>query len=138
MKIFILEDNQDRISLFREKLKGHDLTIAETAQEAINALGTNKNAMTRESHFDLIFLDHDLGGEEMVGTNGANTGSEVVRWMAQEMGSGPSIIVHSMNAPAALEMQEKLRDVGFYCHRVPFINLKSGLEHYGAMMDGDE
>jgi CheY-like chemotaxis protein len=128
MRIFILEDDHERIKTFRRKLIGHEIVVAETAQEAINALGTHKDAMTRASRFDLIFLDHDLGGEQMVSTAGRNTGSEVVRWMVTEMGKCPSVIVHSLNTPAALEMQNKLCEIGVDCHRIPFTKLVHDLD----------
>lgn len=124
MRIFILEDDHERIKTFRRKLIGHELVVAETAQAAINALGCERDAMTRESRFDVIFLDHDLGGEQMVAT----AGSEVVRWMVLEMGNAPLVIVHSLNAPAAMEMQAKLCDSGFDCHRIPFTKLVHDLD----------
>lgn len=128
MRIFILEDDHERIKTFRSKLIGHELVVAETAQQAINILGTHKDATTRDSRFDLIFLDHDLGGEQMVTTSGRNTGSEVVRWMTLEMGKCPSVIIHSLNTPAAIEMQNKLCDIGIDCHRIPFTTLVSRLD----------
>ena len=128
MRIFILEDDHERIKTFRRKLIGHEIVVTETAQDAINTLGTERDAMDRASRFDLIFLDHDLGGEQMVATAGRNTGSEVVRWMVLEMGKAPLVIVHSLNTPAAMEMQAKLCDAGFDCHRIPFTKLVHDLD----------
>lgn len=115
MRIFILEDDQIRIQAFRAKLASHDLTFAETAQDAITILGSN--------FFDAIFLDHDLGGEQMVGTEGANTGSEVVRWMCQHQENVCHVVIHSLNTPAANDMYDKLSNIGMVCQRIPFTRL---------------
>lgn len=138
MRIFILEDSPVRIATFRRKLIGHDLTIAESAQQAINTMRAARDVETRSSRFDLIFLDHDLGGEEMVGTEGANTGSEVVRWMALEMGVCPTIVVHSLNAPAATYMIMKLTKAGFDCHYIPFTTLNGKLDDPNFITPVDE
>lgn len=123
MRIFILEDDHERIAIFRRKLIGHELVVAETAQQAINILGTHKDGRTRRSLFDLIFLDHDLGGQQFVSASDKNTGSEVVRWMILEMGHCPPIIVHSLNTVEAPVMVWDLSAARFECHRIPFDSL---------------
>ena len=125
MRIFILEDDQERVELFKEVLKNDELTIVDTAESAIELL----NMLS----FDLILLDHDLGGLQMVGTNNTNTGSEVVRWMVMNQGDFPTIIVHSHNPPAAESMQNQLRDNGYTCHRIPFSKLIFNLREPGFL-----
>jgi len=120
MKIFILEDSKERIAIFRSKLIGHELTIAETAADAIRLLDGNA--------YDIIFLDHDLGGEEMVGVRGKNTGSEVVRWMKPNLTNYCPVIIHSLNAPAAQYMKQELEDVGVEVHCIPFLGLCNRLD----------
>lgn len=122
MRIFILEDDKERIKTFKRKLIGHEVVLAETAQQAINILGTRKDA-DNESLFDLIFLDHDLGGKQYVDSFDKNTGSEVVRWMIRDMGLCPTIIVHSMNVREAPLMVWDLNKAGFVCHRIPYGDL---------------
>lgn len=128
MRIFILEDNLNRIAAFRRKLIGHDVTVAETAQDAINILGSQKNLETRESLFDLIFLDHDLGGEEGVSPSNRNTGSAVVRWMERERPHCPPVIIHSHNPGAASSMHKNLKEGGFESHLIPFSSLLEKLD----------
>lgn len=112
LKILILEDNDWRTKAFKEFLGTHDLTCVETASAAIAALQSNT--------FDLILLDHDLGGLTYVGEADKNTGSEVVRWMVENMTAFPPIIVHSHNHDAALSMKIKLGQAGANCERIPF------------------
>ena len=121
MRIFILEDDQERIATFRRKLSGHTLTVVETAKAAIDVL-------ENDQAFDIGFLDHDLGGEQMVSTESANTGSEVVRWMRPNQRNYFPIIIHSMNQPAALDMQANLEDVGMVVYRIPFSKLVHDLD----------
>ena len=112
MKILILEDSEQRNFHFKEQLRQFEYTITETAQEAIEELKTNR--------FGLIFLDHDLGGEVYVDTRNTNTGSEVARWLvASDTPRSVGIIIHSMNLPAAREMEAVLRGGGFI-HTTPY------------------
>ena len=121
MKILILEDDLNRIETFKVKLGlQHELTFVDTAEAAIEEL---------HEKFDVVFLDHDLGGEQMVDTADENTGSEVVRWLTEtEKGNShvfTSFIIHSMNLPAAKSMENTLK-YHFskdYVHRIPFTSL---------------
>ena len=66
MNIFILEDDIVRIAWFKKEFKQDTLTINTDAEPAKKILKKQK--------FDLIFLDHDLGGEVYVSSDNANTG----------------------------------------------------------------
>lgn len=129
MRIFVLEDDRDRTDVFVKNLVGHTVVFAETALDAISKLEAYE--------FDLIFLDHDLGGEQMVGTQGANTGSEVVRNMVrtyqEEAWNWPTTIVHSLNTPAAEAMQRDLETIGVDVRRIPFTRLVNLLDDPGFL-----
>jgi len=119
MKILILEDDHNRIATFRDKLgERHELTIVETAEDAISKL--------KSDIFDVIFLDHDLGGEVYVSTEDKNTGSEVARWMSQAKLNQPYVIIHSLNTPAAASMAVTLKGIDITgCWVIPFTTLVS-------------
>lgn len=128
MRIFILEDDtQERIPVFKAKLSEHELVFAETAQEAIKIL--------EKQEFDLIFLDHDLGGQQMMSACEENTGSEVVRFMQTlHYGPGrqwPTTIIHSLNVGCAKSMEQSLLRMQMSVHRIPWGNLKERLEQPG-------
>ncbi len=74
MRIFILEDNAFRMIKFRSELIGHNIDHAETVDAGLVLLKENK--------YDLIFLDHDLGGEEMVDSCEANTGFQLAKFIS--------------------------------------------------------
>lgn len=103
MKILLLEDDLNRVEQFNYRVvelneRNHvkcELVHIETAKECIELLEADK--------FDLILLDHDLGGEVYVDTNNTNTGSEVARWINKnpEKMNGVSIITHTFNPAGA-------------------------------------
>lgn len=91
MNILFLDDSEVRCNIFRSNFPSAD--IVTTAEEAIEF-------MREEGPYDIICLDHDLGGEVYADERGDNTGSEVVRQMISMNIPTEHIIVHSFNEPA--------------------------------------
>jgi len=89
MKILVVEDDGYRIHLFTQWLRGYPVTVATSARRAIRLL--------RKEHFDIVFLDHDLGGRTFVDSSDRNTGAEVARFMAAD-GIAMRTVIHSQNA----------------------------------------
>jgi CheY-like chemotaxis protein len=86
-KLFILEDNKERIRIFKRELGGHNLTIAESYDEAIEKW---------KGPYDVIFLDNDLGGQTMMSPEEYNSGYHFAKTMQKEL-SGKIVFVHSLN-----------------------------------------
>ena len=97
MKVLFLDDNPNRIELARENFKDDDLTVVETAQLAVYALEMSRG-------WDLVMLDHDLGGEL--------TGMYVVDHIAKTKPDIKRIVVHSWN-PVSSYMVDKLCRAGY-------------------------
>ena len=122
MKIFVLDDSPLRLDIFHRRFDDeHNVWTAQTAKQAI--------AVLEQQEFDLIFLDHHLGGKppEYYGQdcdiNHANTGSEVVRWMLNHPNRF-NVIVHSRNEIAAPDMVAKISSIdGAKCLAIPFDKL---------------
>lgn len=103
MKILLLEDDMNRVEQFQYRIKElnernkTDFTLVhvETAAECIEQIESDK--------FELILLDHDLGGKVYVDESDTNTGSEVARWINKntEKINNAFIITHSFNFPGA-------------------------------------
>lgn len=92
-RVFILEDMQERIIWFRQKLKGRRVGLCKTASAAICLL---RNLPT----FDIIFLDHDLGFLDAADHTRPNgNGKEVARYLRESNFPG-IVILHSLNPPA--------------------------------------
>ena len=114
MRVLFLDDNQNRCKRFRMTVPY--ATIVNTAEETSGQL---------KHQWDIVFLDHDLGGEIFVDSDNLNTGMEVVRWIEENKPKVTKFVVHSINTPAAKNMMARLLDMGYEVDRLPFINLWS-------------
>ena len=112
MRVFVLEDDAQRIALFWRAAIGHDMTLAKDVDEACKKF---------DPPYDLICLDHDLGGEVYVSSEQRNTGAGFCRWLA-ERGIAPCgrVVIHSYNADGARAMGAIMRDAGWLTIWVPF------------------
>jgi len=119
MRILILEDNEERNTYFTKHLRAdHDFTIATTSDEMIKLLKENKK-------IDILFLDHDLGGEEMVDSHYKNTGYQVTKWLLASQ-FRPKIgcaVVHSCNPVGAENMLGILNQINIDSYQIPFPSL---------------
>ena len=93
MRILILEDSPERINSFRENMAGNEIVALDNPKQAIKKL--------IEEKWDILFLDHDLGGQAMV-ASGEGTGYEVALWLSRNRDFRPQVvIVHSLNPVGA-------------------------------------
>lgn len=119
MKIFILEDNKERIKIFEESLIGHELFIAKDVQEA-------KKILKQNNYFPLIFLDHDLENRVFVPSEEENTGYAVAKFINENNVKYSHCIIHSLNPVGASNMNNILKN----SIKIPFLmlNLKNLLK----------
>ena len=94
MKILILEDDPERMKNFRNAFAKDEIHHAEHAHDAIELL--------RNNTYDLICLDHDLGGTQ-INFDPEDCGTIVAQYI-QEYPVDAEIIIHSYNIPAAQAM----------------------------------
>jgi len=109
MRIFVLEDNLERNKKFRRELIGHEIIITEDVESAKNYINIK---------FDLLFLDHDLGGQEMV-ISADDTGYGVAKLLNKSINKDTPAIIHSCNHAGATAMQFYLPQAKL----IPFPNL---------------
>lgn len=110
MKILFLDDSFFRKQQLDIKLRPFDNIYydwVQTSKQAIEFLQKNK--------YDLIMLDHDLGGKSME-ESGPGTGYEVAQWIKNNMKNPPKIFIHSHNPVGAKNMQQVLPKA----HLIPF------------------
>jgi len=109
MRILVLEDDRSRIRKFRQELIGHVVDFAEDVHTASRLLAANEYAM--------MFLDHDLGQQQLVDSSEQNTGYQfAVIVAADERNRAASVVVHSCNPAGADNMAAVLPSAV----RVPF------------------
>lgn len=117
MRIFILEDDPARITAFQFALVNHDLTICKW-------LGGPDGAIKRfdySKQYDLILLDHDLGGQVYVNSDEEETGFQFVKHLGKRPESwDPPVVVHSWNPEGAKNMQKLLEENGWSVYLSPF------------------
>ena len=112
MKIFILEDDPNRMVKFMKELTGHRVDHAETVDIGF--------AMIKADKYDLLFLDHDLGGAQMVDSSEENTGYELAKLITSSTSNKETpCIIHSCNPVGADNMVKVLP----HAHRIPFFSL---------------
>ncbi len=106
MRVFILEDSPERIAGFLSALEGHDMTVCQW-------LGGTDGACERyKPPYDLLLLDHDLGGQVYVDSSEEETGAAFCSWLHGREGD-PLIFIHSWNHPGAVNMQSILFGGGY-------------------------
>jgi hypothetical protein len=125
MKVFILEDDPYRNAAFESALEGHDLTMHIDVASAISAY---------DPPYDLMLLDHDLGGEVYVNSEEFNTGYTFCEFLVSNPKAtdrAVSVIVHSWNPEGGAAMGRLLHSAGYTVIRewfgVKLLNYLKGL-----------
>lgn len=94
MRILVLEDNPYRVKKFRRELIGNIVDCAVDVRIATSFLVAHK--------YDLMFLDHDLGQQEMVDSSEEDTGYQfALAIAADERNRNVAVVVHSCNPAGA-------------------------------------
>jgi DNA-binding response OmpR family regulator len=111
MKIFILEDNAERMKFFWWYFgnKKFEIYHADNVTDAKMLFETNQP-------FDLFLLDHDLDNQVYVDTNNENTGTQFAKFLAEKKIDNIPIIIHSFNQYGAENMNSILKTA----MRIPF------------------
>lgn len=108
MRIFILEDNEYRMIKFRRELVGHQIDHTDNVKDGM--------VLVKENKYDLIFLDHDLGGEEMVDSYEKNTGYQLAKFIDSVFADGRDFtpnrktpcVIHSCNPAGSANIKQAL------------------------------
>lgn len=115
MKVFILEDDENRIDFFTRNLntKVECIAIAKNIYEGIKILS--------EDTFDILFLDHDLGEPEIP----ENTGSGLAKFIVNNKIKCNEIFIHSMSPVGAQNIKNILDNGNYESSIIPFTNIQS-------------
>lgn len=120
MKVLVLEDNLDRQQLFLRRYP--NAVVVATAPVCIERL---------EKDWDVIYLDHDLGGNRLPGSDREDCGRIVVLYILEHHPAHlkrATFIIHSANTHRARGMAEDLRRAGYHAECRSFINLLPELQ----------
>jgi hypothetical protein len=116
MKVFFLDDDPERQKFFFHNFsKFAEIDSAYNAKEAIEKF---------KPPYEVIFLDHDLGGRIFVDSKDINTGSEFCRWLKDNWENDATpIIIHSLNPAGVYSMKSILQ--GYNVESIPFNKIVS-------------
>ena len=115
MNILFLDDDPKRVSRFIKFIP--TAKIRNTASQIISLIQSTEQT-------DLLFLDHDLGGEIYVDPRRKDCGMEVVRFLIKNKDEFvpkiSKIIVHTHNDKVIRQMTTSLRKVGYNVEQIFF------------------
>lgn len=115
MRILFLDDDEFRHKAITRTCIGHELVRVYTVPEFVSALG--------DGPYDVIFLDHDLGGKQMVESDGEEeTGYHAALAIIDlSIALRPKmVVIHSYNPVGAEIMCRKLIENGISAYKIPF------------------
>jgi CheY-like chemotaxis protein len=115
MKILFLDDDDNRHEIMAKICLRESITFVYDARAAIAALA--------EDEFDVVYLDHDLGGVTSQNRMDlAQDGRVVARWIAANAGrfASTTFVIHSLNFAGATEMASLIGDAGLKVTRLCF------------------
>jgi hypothetical protein len=125
--VLFLDDDPIRLDRFKS-LMPYAVQVS-TADEAMEAL--------TEDSYDVIFLDHDLGGEIFVDSDVHNTGATVALWLSDNLTyiqHKSLIVIHSFNPVGVDYMYNLLKDsyktIKAPFGSIPFLNIVKELNQY--------
>jgi len=112
-RVLILDDDEIRHVGFKKKFKNVEIVSVYTAKDAIKEV--------KKGNWDWIFLDHDLGGMQMV-ESGEETGWEVADFISRNPELAPKIkiVLHSLNPAGRKNMKNVLRRLDVETVEAPF------------------
>ncbi len=117
--IFILEDDERRMDLFKARFKESEIANF-TFDHANNVHAAKK--LLKANNYDMLFLDHDLGGQTYVSSTEENTGAGLARWIKENketISLSGAILIHSFNPQGAEYMRKELHSVHDNVFKVP-------------------
>lgn len=110
--VVILEDDNNRMMAFSKKLEGKsNYYFYNNVDDCFEFFKDKKDLI------DLIFLDHDLDGRQMVDSSEHNTGYTMALKIKEFYGEDyPNVVVHSLNPKGS----ENILSILTKAQRIPF------------------
>ena len=124
-RILIIEDDGDRLALFRQWLSGTPYLPVEVTSggQAMGMLHHGAEGVAG------ICLDHDLNSRPRTLSDEWVSGSDVVSLICRKVPKSVPILVHSMNTVQAPNMVKRLMGAGFSVTRIRMFILNRGNFH---------
>lgn len=104
MKIFIVEDNDERMRIFKEWLA--------PTNHAITRIKSIRNIDRFDPPYEWIFLDFDLGHVNEGWDEANDNGGKIALALRDRINEDASIVVHSYNPSGAAQIKAHLDHLG--------------------------
>ncbi len=114
-RILLIEDNPERIALFRNWLVNSEFVLIE-ASSGGRAKGILKKGST--GGIAGVMLDHDLDQQPMTATDLLMSASNLIDSIVSSIPRSVPILIHSMNASKPPMIQRRLASEGFSVTRI--------------------
>ncbi len=113
-RLLLIEDNEDRIALFRAWVANTPYVLIEatTGGQAVGVVNRGGEGVAG------ICLDHDLNSAPKTEQDNSTSGSHVVNAIIKHISKATPILVHSMNATMGDHMNRRLTGAGFPATRI--------------------
>lgn len=105
MRVFIFEDDKNRIKVFTKLLAKRDVEYIDICDNIEVAKGL---LTTRE--YDVAFLDHDMDYRIMVNSQEPNTGYQLCKFIVEKEINLSQVFIHSLNPVGGDNMMRELQD----------------------------
>jgi len=116
MNILVLEDDKYRTMWLKNFYKHNDCYFADNVKDA--------KKLSQEREYDILMLDHDLGGQTFVDSDNENSGYQFAKYLIESRAQEKALcIVHSCNPWGADNIGQLLRDNDYRVIMLPFTNL---------------
>ena len=102
MRIFIFEDDHERLRWFHNQLKDHSIEWADNIEIA-------KEILVTQPEWDVVFFDHDMIWEFTDSDGTENNGYKLSVWCVENDIKIKQCIVHSHNPTGAERIANTLR-----------------------------
>ncbi len=119
MRVFICDDDQNRIDILLKRYKGHVVFAVTHYDDAMPLL-------LSQPAFDLYLLDHDLESfatDPETGQRIENTGTELAEAIVKDLPKDKypdTVICHSYNSQGGKRMGSILKEAGIRTYYSPF------------------
>jgi len=82
-----------------------------------------KKLLDSQTHFDVLFFDHDLGGRVYVDSSDPNTGYQLALHIKEKGYSYEQVIIHSLNQVGAENILSVMKECSEFSDIIPFTRL---------------
>ncbi|MBF0235350.1 MAG: hypothetical protein HQK65_20290 [Desulfamplus sp.] len=122
-RILIIEDNVDRINIFRQWIYDNTPIVTATSTGVAMGLLKRDNNTKNGRVYSGILLDHDLQEQAITASDLSLSATNLIDLIIENINKDVPILMHSMNAVQSITMKKRLEVAGFEVTQNPMKKL---------------